>query len=112
MPTNQATAVEFLVPQDMAEIIQAQPDLDVKSVTKVADEELKFGIVELVAVYVVSRTVLSITQTAIVINKMLKDSKQAESKAYIRSPSGRDTIVISPDDNEDQIERNVTKVYG
>ena len=109
---NTDIPIEFLVPGNIAPALKSVPGLDVRSVQKVDEDELQFGILELVAILAVVKTTLSITQTALSVYKMLKELGDPSAKAYIRSPTGHATITISASNTEQGITDNITDVYG
>jgi len=112
MARDQDITVEFVVPKDIAKAVEASPNIKVQSTQEVKDEELRFGIVEILAILAVAKGVLSVTKSAIEIYNLLKKSGKPDAKAYIRSPEGRETVQISASDSEEEVKSAVEEAYA
>jgi hypothetical protein len=112
MAQDQDIAVELIVPQEIAKQVESLPTVTVQSSHKVTDEDLRFGILEVIAILTIAKGVLSVTKTAIEIYKLLKQSGKPDAKAYIRSPEGKETIEISLAKTEEDIKHAVEEAYA
>jgi hypothetical protein len=112
MARDQDITVEFVVPKDIAKLVEASPNITVQSTQEVEDDELRFGIVETLAILAVAKGVLSVTKTAIEIYNLLKKSGKPDAKAYLRSPEGRETVEISASEREEDVKGAVEEAYA
>jgi hypothetical protein len=111
MAQDHEIAVELVVPQEIAKTVESLSTVRVQSTQKVKDDELKFGIVEVIAILGLAKGVLEVTKTAIEIYKLLKQSGKPDARAYIRSPEGKETIEISVAKSEQDIRQAVEEAY-
>jgi hypothetical protein len=104
--------VELVVPRAFVPKVNALDNLEVRSQEDLKDDTLRFGVLELTAIFVLLKTGLEVVDLAVKLWKMLKESGAVEEKVALRSPVRTSTLEISAQDSEQEIRDRTNAIYA
>jgi hypothetical protein len=102
--------VELIVPKQLVPEIERLENRTLPTEV-VEDRDLKFGILEVAAILLVIERGARIIKLGIEIRNLLKQSKQPNAKAAIRSPIGGTFAEIAAADSDQSVREKINRVY-